>query len=314
MVELFPLPTADAGGRLPVGDGQTLAWWACGDPRGAPAVVLHGGPGQGSHPGMARGFDPARWRVYGYDQRGCGASAPHAGDPATDLSVNTTARLVADLEALREHVGVERWLVCGGSWGTALALAYAQRHPERVVGLVLVAVMLGRRAEADWMYGGAARFFPDAHARFRAAVAADDDTRLSAYLRALSDPDETVRAGAAAAWCAWEDALVSLDPGAPAPAAPAPLADRVAFARLCAHYAARAWFLDDALLRGAHRLAGVPGVLLHGRLDLSCPFDNAWSLHRAWPGSRLVALPDTGHRATPSSRRALMDAIAEFAG
>jgi proline iminopeptidase len=317
MVELYPPIEPYARGLLSVGDGNVLYWEVCGAPEGKPAVVLHGGPGQGCAPNMRRGFDPSRYRIVLYDQRGCGKSTPHASEPATDMSFNTTEHLLADLEALRAHLGIERWLVYGGSWGSTLALAYAERHPARVTALVLQAVMTSRRAEAAWLYGGVARFFPEAWERFRGHVSEGEGIVdvIAAYARRMEHPDADVRLAAARAWCAWEDAVLSLEPSAsPSPFADLSPSDVVAFVRICTHYVLHgAWLEEGALLRDAGRLAGIPGVLIHGRRDLSCPLDTAWALARAWPGAELVALADAGHLRTDSSRRALLGALDRFA-
>jgi proline iminopeptidase len=255
-------------GVLDVGDGQRIRWDVAGDSGGTPAVVLHGGPGSGAPPRLRAGFDLARYRVVLFDQRGCGGSTPHASDPATDLSTNTTAHLVADVERLREHLGVDRWLVRGGSWGSTLALAYAQAHPERVRAVVLSAVTMTRRSETDWLYRGAGAFLPREWAAFRAHH--DDPDLLGGYARLLADPEPDVRMRAALAWATWEDAVLSLEPEAPSGVFTGmPLRDLLALTRLCAHYFSHGAFLPDGiLLREAHRLAGIPGVLVHGRFDV----------------------------------------------
>ena len=321
MADLYPQPEPTDEGMLDVGDGNQVFWQCFGNPDGKPAVMVHGGPGTGCTPGMARGFDPARYRAVLFDQRGSGRSTPHASDPAAEMSVNTTWHLVADLEALREHLGIERWLLSGGSWGSTLALAYAQRHPHRVSEIVLSAITTGRRSEADWLYRGVARFFPAEHQRFRAGVpAADRDgdsahELVKAYARLMEHPDERVRQQAALDWCAWEDAVVSLEPGAK----PNLYSDRasdalLAFVRICAHYLAHdAWLREGQLIADAGLLAGIPGVLIHGRLDLSCPLDTAWELAQAWPDARLIALGDAGHQGSASKRAAALQALDRFA-
>lgn len=304
-----------ATGTLEVGDGNALSWEESGNPDGAPVVVLHGGPGQGAHPNMRRAWDPAHWRVVLFDQRGCGKSTPHASDPATDMTTNTTAHLVADLERMRVARGIERWVVAGGSWGTALALAYAQRHPTRVRALVLTSVTTMRRAEREWLYDGARIFFPEAWERFRAAVsrARDDEPLPNAYARAMEDRDPAVRERAARAWCAWEDAVLSFEPNAGAVYGDRPLPELLAFVRICARYVAHgAWLGEDELLQNAHELAGIPGFLIHGRRDMSAPIGFVEELARAWPGSRLIAVDDAGHLATPSKRAALLGTVASL--
>ncbi|MCP2257506.1 proline iminopeptidase [Streptoalloteichus tenebrarius] len=306
-----------AQGMLDVGDGNLVYWETCGNPEGKPVLVVHGGPGSGCSPGMRQMADPDLFRVVLFDQRGCGRSTPHASDPATDMDHNTTAHLVADMEALREHLGIERWLLLGGSWGSTLILAYAERYPHRVSEIIISAVTTTRQSEIDWLYRDVACFFPEAWERFRAAVpeADRDGDLLAAYARLMDDPDVGVRERAARAWCEWEDTVVSLEPGGrPGFYGDRPLAELVAFVRICAHYSAnRAWLEDNVLVREAGRLAGIPGVLIHGRLDLSCPVGTAWELARSWPDAELVVLEDAGHQWTASKRAALRAALARFA-
>ncbi|MGY1616367.1 prolyl aminopeptidase [Geodermatophilus sp. SYSU D00691] len=284
-------------GELAVGDGNRVHWEVSGNPDGRPAVLLHGGPGSGTSPGMRRWFDPAAYRVVAFDQRGCGRSTPRVDDPAVDLSTNTTQALVADAEALREHLGIERWTVAGASWGTTLGLAYAQAHPHRVAELVLAAVGTTTRREVDWITRAMGRVFPEAWARFRDGVPPGDrDGDLAAaYARLLADPDPAVRDRAARNWCAWEDTHVSLGPGwSPDPRFDDPVF-RAVFARLVTHYWSHAAFLPDgALLDGAAALAGIPGLLAHGRRDISGPLEVAWLLSRRWPDAELVVV-DEGH-------------------
>jgi len=308
VVDLHPIVEPHASGMLDVGDGHAIAWDVAGAPDGEPAVVLHGGPGQGSSPNMRRALDPARWRIVLFDQRGCGRSTPHASDPAATMRFNTTWHLVDDMERLREHLGIDRWLVTGASWGSALALAYAEKHPSRVSAIVLGAVTTSRRAEAEWLYGGLARFFPEAYERFRAHVpeAATPFEAICAYARRLERAD----LAAARAWCAWEDAALGLEPHPqPGVYAGMPPADLVAFARICTHYLAHdAWLEDGALLRDASRLAGIPGVILHGRRDMTCPIETAYALSRAWP-ARLVDLAHSGHLGSDEKRAAFLAAF-----
>ena len=301
-----------------MGDGQSIAWEVCGTPDGKPAVVLHGGPGQGCTPNMRRAFDPRRYRIVLFDQRGCGRSTPHASDPATDMSVNTTAHLLADMEALRASLGIQRWLVYGGSWGATLALAYAEQHPERVSEILLQSVTTSRRSESAWLYGGAARFFPEAWSRFRAHVpeaGGDWAEVVAAYAGRMEHPSSQVRLAAARAWCDWEAAVLSLEAGAaPTPFADLPPAEAVALVRICAHYVRHgAWLEEGALIRDAGRLAAIPGVIIHGRRDLSCPAESAHAVAQAWPGAKLVILDDAGHLRADSSRRALLAALDGFA-
>jgi len=283
-------------GLLDVGDGQRLYWETCGDPGGRPAVVLHGGPGSGCSPAFRRLFDPA-WRLVLFDQRQCGRSTPHASAFGTDLSVNTTAHLVADLERLRERLGIERWLVYGASWGSTLALAYAQRFPQRVHAIVLSAVTTTRRSELAWLYGGGlAPLFPAEWERFRAGVPSEarDGDLIDAYARLLAHPDPAVRARAAEDWVAWDTA--SMTTRRRPQARFADPAYRMAFARIVTHYFRHAaWLEEGVLLREAGRLAGIPGVLVHGRLDLQAPLATAWELERRWPGVELVVVEGAGH-------------------
>jgi proline iminopeptidase len=285
-------------GLLDVGDGQLVYWEQAGDPDGRPAVVLHGGPGSGCSPWMRPLFDPRAYRVVLFDQRGAGRSRPHASDPAADLAVNTTSHLIADIERLREHLGIGRWLVYGLSWGSTLGLAYAQAHPQRVTEVVLDAVTMTRRSDVDWFACGVGRFFPAEWQAFRDAVpAADRDGDLvAAYARLLASADVGVPEQAARDWCAWEQAIVSLETGGtPSPRYADPRF-RMGFARLVTHYFSHAAFLEeDQLLREAHRLTGIPGVLIHGRLDLGAPPHTAWQLAQAWPGSELIVLETSGH-------------------
>ncbi len=315
---LYPLVAPYDSGLLDVGDDNRIYFEVSGNPDGKPAVMVHGGPGQGSSPNMRRGFDPARYRVVLFDQRGCGRSTPHASDPATELRANTTAHLVADMEKLRLHLAIDRWLLAGGSWGSTLVLAYAEQHPERVSEIVLTQITTSRRAEIDWLYRGVARFFPEAWRRFVDAVAsrsADEGDVVRAYSRAMEDPDLEERRRAAGAWCAWEDTVLSLEPDAPsATFATGTVAEQIAFVRICAHYAANgAWLEEGALLRDAGRLAGIPGVLIHGRRDLSCPIETAYALAQAWPAAQLVPLDDAGHLRSDSKRSALLEALDRFA-
>ncbi|WP_432488746.1 prolyl aminopeptidase [Kineococcus sp. SYSU DK018] len=289
-------------GLLDVGDGHRVSWTVSGNPAGKPVVVVHGGPGGRATPHWRSYLDPARYRVVQFDQRGCGLSTPSASEDVVDLSANTTAHLVADVEQLREHLGVQRWMVLGASWGSTLGLAYAQVHPQRVSEVVLFAVATTTRREIEWITRDMGRVFPREWEAFRDAVpAAEREGNLpAAYSRLLRSPDPEVRQRAAAAWCAWEDVHVSLAPGHRPDPRYADPAFRLAFARLVTHYWAHDGFLadllpDGSLLAGAHRLAGVPAVLVHGRLDVSSPLDTAWQLHRAWPGSRLVVLEGDGH-------------------
>jgi proline iminopeptidase len=304
-------------GLLDVGDGNRVYWEVWGDPGSKPALIVHGGPGSGVRPGRPRAVDPDRYRVVVFDQRGCGRSTPHASDPATDMSVNTTEHLLSDMEQLREHLGIERWLLYGGSWGSTLILAYAERHPERVSEIVIPSVTTTRRSEIDWLYRGVGRIFPEAWERFRAGVpeAERDGDLLAAYARLMENPDPEVRAKAAVEWLTWEDAVISLEPNGTLNAySNRPDDARLAFVRICAHYFSNgAWLEEGALLRDAGQLAGIPGVLVHGRHDLGGPVITAWELARAWPDAQLVVIEDSGHTGSTAMNKALGKALDRFA-
>jgi proline iminopeptidase len=302
-------------GRLPVGDGHELYWEACGNPRGKPAVVVHGGPGSGAGAWWRRLFDPQAYRVVLFDQRGCGRSTPHAGAPRADLTANTTHHLIADIERLRTHVGADRWLVTGASWGSTLGLAYALRHPERVSELVLFAVATTTRRGVEWVTRGVGRYFPEAWERFAAGVpeAERGGSLAAAYARLLADDDPAVRERAARDWCDWEDRHVRTVAGQGHDRRYDDPVFRLCFARLVTHYWRHAaWLEDSELLDGAHRLAGTPGVLIHGRLDVSSPLDAPWALARAWPGSELVVVEDEGHSAGAGMLAAVVAATDRF--
>ncbi|MFI7015427.1 prolyl aminopeptidase [Streptomyces sp. NPDC050164] len=298
MTELYPPIEPYEHGMLDVGDGNRVYWESCGNPAGKPALVLHGGPGSGAGPFWRRLFDPAAYRIVLFDQRGCGRSTPDAADPRTSLDANTTPHLIADIELLRRHLGIGEWLVIGGSWGVTLALAYAEQHPGRVSELVLFSVTNTTRREVEWVTRDMGRIFPEEWARFRDAVPEGerDGSLVEAYARMLADPDPAVRERAAREWCRWEDVHVSTHPGhKPDPRYEDPHF-RLRFARLVTHYWRHAGFLEDgALLRDAGKLAGVPGVLVHGRMDISGPPDVAWRLARVWPDAELVLIGEEGH-------------------
>jgi proline iminopeptidase len=313
-IELFPEIAPHASGMLGVSDGNSIYWEVCGNPRGKPALVVHGGPGIGCTERMRRAFDPERYRIVLFDQRGAGRSRPHASDPTADMRSNTTHHLIADMERLRRHLNIERWLLSGGSWGTTLALAYAERFPERVTELVLANVTLSRRRDIDWLYGGVARFFPEEFQRFVEGVPESERSDLvCAYARSMEQLD--TRDEAANRWSTWEDAVVSLEPNAKLRVySDRPRDALLAFVRICAHYFANAvWLEDDELLRNATRLRAIRGVILHGRLDLSSPFTSAWELARAWPGATLHAIPNVGHQGNATMRALMLRAHADFA-
>ncbi|MGA6168014.1 prolyl aminopeptidase [Amycolatopsis magusensis] len=295
-------------GLLDVGDGNLVHWDVSGNPVGKPAVLLHGGPGVPS-PAGRRYFDPAVYRVVQFHQRGVGLSTPPVIDHETDLSVNTTEHLLADMELLREHLGIERWLVFGGSWGATLGFAYAERFPARVTELVLVAVTNTRPSEIDWLYRGLGMVFPEAWDRFREG--AGDDDVIGAYNRLLNDPDPAVREKAARDWCDWEAAAVDEQTPDPRWADPD---FRMALARTAAHYFHHhAWLEDGILLREAGKLAGIPGVMVHGRRDLSAPLGTAWAMAKAWPDAELKVIDEGGHFSKGAMEEAVQAAMDRFA-
>lgn len=313
---MYPAIGPFASGLLRVGDGTEIHWEASGRPDGRPSLFLHGGPGStlGSG-GYRRRLDPSRHLIVGIDQRGCGRSRPLVTAARDTLAGNTTQALIADIEAVRVHLGIARWLVSGVSWGTTLALAYAQDHPERVTELVLAAVTTTSRDEVDWITGTVGRLFPEAWERFaREAGARPGERLVSAYARRLAGGDADDRRRAASSWNAWEAVHVSLDPGSPTPdARPADAAE--AFATLVTHYWSNDGFLrgERAITSRMHRIAHIPAVLVHGRRDVSGPAVTPWRLHRLWPASRLTIVEGEGHGG-PEMMAAMSGAYAAFAG
>ena len=299
---------------LDVGDGNQIHWETWGNPTGKPALIDHGGPGSGAKRGEPRSFDLTSYRVVRFDQRGCGRSVPHAGDPSVDMSVNTTAHLLRDMELLREHLGIGRWLLNGGSWGSTLILAYAESFPSRVSEIVIPAVTMSRRSEIDWLYNGVSRFFPAEWAQFRASVAGTGSV-VADYAAAMESPSLATRSRVARAWCRWEDAVLSQEPsGSPTPYGDKAPTDMLAFVRICATYMANGmWLEDGVLLREAHRLAGIPGVLIHGWHDLGGPVRTAWELAQAWPDAELHVVYDAGHKGSATMRDLVRSALARFA-
>ena len=305
-------------GVLDVGGGDIVYWETCGNPLGRPAIVLHGGPGSGCTSWQPRLFDPEAYRIVLFDQRNCGRSTPHASGPDIDLSNNTTPNLIADIERLREHLRVDRWLVTGGSWGSALALAYGEQHPDRVTGMVVWGVNSARRSEFDWLFrGGVGAFFPEQWERIRNAV--PDQLRdidiVEAYSRMLFDPNPEVRTQAAYGWCLWESATPSWPPTSDLDERFEDPAFALAFARLVTHYVRHdAWFEEDELLRGIGALEGIPGVLVQGRFDFQSPLGSAWAVQRAWRRSELVVVDEAGHDAgVPGIEQAIVRATDRFA-
>jgi proline iminopeptidase len=313
--EFYPEIEPYDSGLFDVGDGNSVYWEACGNPRGKPAVFLHGGPGGGLLPANRRFFDPSAYRIVLFDQRNCGRSLPFAGDPAVSLEHNTTPHLVADIERLREHLSIDRWLVFGGSWGSTLALSYAQAHPARVTELVLRGIYLVRPEDEAWGYtpGGAAHLFPAEWAAFRDAMPPDErDDLVAAYGRRIGDPDPAVHVPAARALMAWEDTANTLLPAPPMDVDDALI---VAFARILHHYVAHGGFLPEGgLLGGVDRIRHIPAVIVNGRYDMKTPPDQAWDLHRAWPEAEFHIVEDAGHSGSePGIRDRLIEATDRLA-
>ena len=290
---LYPPIEPYRSGRHDVGDGHSLYWEQCGNPDGKPVVFLHGGPGAGCSPDHRRQFDPARYNILLFDQRGCGRSTPHAS-----LDANTTWHIVADIERLRTMLGVERWMVFGGSWGSTLSLAYAQTHPERVTELVLRGVFLFGQAELDWLYlEGASKIFPDKWEAFLAPIPEDERfDMVAAYNRRLTGGDRDEQLTAAKAWAKWEAETVTLLPS------PSTIEDHtsddyaIAISRIENHYMVhRGWIEEGRLLRDVGRIRDIPAVIVQGRYDCCTPPAAAWALHKAWPEAELHIVPDGGH-------------------
>ena len=306
-------------GMLLAGDGNRLHYEQCGNPDGKPVVFLHGGPGAGVSTWHRRFFDPDRYRIVLFDQRGCGRSLPHVSDPHADLRHNTTWHLVADIELLRRNLGIAKWQVFGGSWGSALALAYAETHPDAVTEIVLRGIFTLRRHELEWFYeGGASALFPDEWERFVAPIPVLERSHMiEAYHRRLSDPDPAVHVPAAVAWSQWEAATLSLHPDPDRVAEAGDPRHATAFARIENHFFMHdGWFRPEQLIEDAAvlRRRGIPGVVVQGRYDVCTPIMTAWDLHRAWPEAEFVIVPDAGHAASePGIARALREATDRFA-
>lgn len=296
MRTLYPDIEPYQTGTLKVDDRHTLYFEQCGNPEGQPVVLLHGGPGGGCSPKMRRFHNPAKYRIILFDQRGSGRSTPHA-----DLVDNTTWDLVEDIERLRLHLGVDRWQVFGGSWGSTLALAYAQKHPQQVSALILRGIFMLRRWELEWFYQeGASRLFPDAWEHYlRPIPLVERHDLISAYHRRLTSSDAATRLAAARAWSVWEGATSFLHVDADFVSGHEDAEFALAFARIENHYFVNGGFFEEEnqLLRDAPRIADIPGVIVHGRYDVVCPVANAWELHQAWPKSQLVITPASGHSA-----------------
>jgi len=306
-------------GMLDVGDGNRVYWETCGNPRGKPAVVLHGGPGSGCSPRFRRYFDPAVHRIVLLDQRGCGRSTPHASAYDTDMSVNTTAHLIADLELLRRELGIERWLVWGASWGSVLGLRYAQTHPGVVSELVLTCVATGSNPEVALLTRGLGKLFPEAFEAFVSELPAGerDGNLAAAYNRLIESPDRAVRERAARAWTDWETAIVPAPPRSEKRYEDPEF--RMGFARTVTHYFGNDHFLGEGneegvVLRDAPLLKDIPGTLVQGSLDLGNLLGVTWRLQHTWPGSELVIIDEAGHNASaPGVAEALVAATDKYA-
>lgn len=301
-------------GFLPVGEGHTIYFEECGNPSGKPVLMVHGGPGGGSNAFMRRLHDPKRHRIVLFDQRGAGKSTPQAA-----LHANTTWRLVADMERLRDHLGVDRWQLCGGSWGSTLSLAYAETHPDRVSELILRGVFLLTRREIRWFYQeGASWLYPDAFEKFVEPIPqAERGDLVAAYHRRLTGGDAAERLRCARAWSQWEGTTISLLPDEARVARFGADDFATTFASIECHYFVNGGFLDHdgQLLTDAHRLKGIPGIIVHGRYDVCTPVANAWALKKAWPDADLRIVPDAGHTMTePGIVDELVSATDRFAG
>ena len=312
--QLYPPIEANRTGMLPVSKPHTVYWEESGNPKGKPVVFVHGGPGGGTEPTYRRLFDPKAYRIILFDQRGCGKSTPHAS-----LEDNTTWHLVADMGAIRQHLGIERWQVFGGSWGSTLALAYAEEHPERVTELVLRGIFLMRRKEVLWYYqDGANWLFPDEWETFQAPIpAAERGDMVGAYYKRLTGKDEAERLRCAKTWSVWEGSTISLMPNPERVARFAGDQFALAFARIECHYFINGAFLreDDQLLKNVGRIRKIPGVMVQGRYDMATPPLSAWDLKRAWPEADLKLIPDAGHAyAEPGILNALIEATDKFRG
>jgi len=310
---LYPDLTPYNTGFLKVSGGHTIYYEESGNPKGKPAVFVHGGPGGGTNPKMRRYFDPEKYRIILFDQRGCGKSTPYAS-----LEQNTTWDLVADMEALRNELKIQKWLVFGGSWGSTLALAYAEKHPASVTELVLRGIFLLRKKEIDWFYqGGCDSIFPDKWEPYWNHIPADErKDMVAAYYRRLTSPDENVRSEAAKVWSVWEGSTSKLLPDEAFANDYGKDEFAVAFARIECHYFTHKGFfeVDDQLLRDVGKIRHIPAVIVQGRYDVVCPMDSAWQLHKLWPEAELLVIPDAGHSAMePGIAKGLVSATDKFA-
>lgn len=313
MKNLYPPLQPYETGFLQVSDLHRIYYEQSGNPQGKPVVVLHGGPGGGSQPFYRQYFDPTRWRIVMFDQRGCGKSTPHA-----ELRENTTWDLVSDIEQLRSHLGIDRWVVFGGSWGSTLSLAYAQTHGDRAIALILRGIFLLRQKEIQWFYqSGASYLFPDAWEAYLEPIPSEErHDLLAAYYKRLTSSNATTRLAAAQAWSVWEASTSKLiqDPTLMGSFGEAEFA--AAFARIECHYFTHRGFFatENQLLENIDRIRHLPAVIVQGRYDVVCPMVSAWELHRAWQDAELIVVPDAGHSMTePGIRSALIEASDRFA-
>lgn len=313
MRNLYPPIAPDQTGMLQVSERHQIYFEVSGNPTGKPVVVLHGGPGGGSLPFYRQYFDPARWRIVMFDQRGCGKSLPHA-----ELQENTTWDLVEDIEKLRSQLQIEQWVVFGGSWGSTLAMTYSQTHPERCAGLILRGIFMLRHKEIQWFYqAGASNIFPDAWEEYLKPIPLEErHDLLTAYYQRLTSPDLHVRQMAARSWSVWEASTSKLlpDPDLMAKFGEAQFAD--AFARIECHYFVNKGFFqnENQLFENLDRIRHIPTVVVQGRYDVVCPMITAWELHKAWAEAALMVIPDAGHSMTePGIRSALIEASDRFA-
>ena len=310
----YPVIEPYDSGTLDVGDGHTIFYEQCGNPNGVPVLLLHGGPGGGANPTMRRFHDPACYRMVLFDQRGAGRSKPYAS-----LEHNTTWHLVADIELLRRHLRIDRWQLFGGSWGSTLAIAYAETHPERVTGMVLRGIFLLRKREIDWFYQrGTSALYPDAFEAYQSVIPPDErHDMVAAYHRRLTGDDPQVQLACAKAWSVWEGSTLALKQDAARITAFGADHYAIAFARIECHYFKNGGFLksDSQLLDDAYRLKNIPGVIVHGRYDVVTPVENAWDLHKTWPAAQLRIVQDAGHAMTePGNVHELVSATRRLAG
>ncbi len=313
---MYPPIEPNCTGMLPVSHGNYIYWEECGNPQGRPVLVLHGGPGSGCNTGMRRLFDPDAYRIVLFDQRGCGRSIPHAANFETSLEFNTTQHLVEDIDALLNHLNIHSTVLWGGSWGCTLALAYALRNPDRILAMVLTGVTTTRQTEIDWLYKGVAPLFPEQWEAFRNCVPQEhrNGNLVETYAALLAHQDEAVRIAAASAWCTWESALISVHPDYRPSRQWQDPAFQMTFARIVTHYFRNgAWLAENELLNNAYRLNGIPGALIHGRLDLDAPLTTAWELSRVWKTAILHIVQGAGHAGTdPGLMEAVLAATDRF--